>query len=666
MGEFRTAFIKTAIIYGVIISILTEVLSISRSLNFININIFWIISLIINLLFLKFKSITSNQRKHLYFTHKILSNIKCLELNLIVAILVICLFTAIISPPNNWDVMTYHMPRVMHWIQNQSISHYPTSNTRQISLPAGSGYIVAQFQILAGNDIFANFLQWLAFLGSILGISLITNILVGLNTEWIGALVFASVPMAIMQSTTAQSDLIVTFWLVCFVYFIFRTYAYTKSDIFWLAASLGLGILTKPTAIIYAFPFGIILFIRIFIHELKVVGKYNLSKLNLNLVLALKTTSLKALAVMFGSFLLSLPSYSRNIQTFGAFLGDANGTINADLGILQLASNLLKNLAINFIVHGFWSIVNFIHKYALHIDINDSRLTFTDINKYTTFTGLLRYLSPHEDFVASPIHLILFLIIFFILLAKCINPNKTNQNTQINRNTNSNILTEATKPNVNQLLILGLAIISGFLIHSFLLKWQPWGNRFFLPLVTLTSVPIAYLLTHVFSNKVRKFFTLFLAITSIMYALTTMRHPLIALPVLTAEQAKEQSVSIISLERKDIYFSGAQKELKIPYQTASNLVNQSNCKYIGLAIGFDAPEYLIWTLIHRDRQIKNVNVQNVSRQSPPEFPDSDLCAIISTGEDFSPNVAGADTTNWQSINISQSPYLKLYQKSGTF
>jgi hypothetical protein len=41
----------------------------------------------------------------------------------------------------------------MHWIQNQSIGHYPTNNTRQISLPAGSGYIVAQFQILAGNDL---------------------------------------------------------------------------------------------------------------------------------------------------------------------------------------------------------------------------------------------------------------------------------------------------------------------------------------------------------------------------------------------------------------------------------------------------------------------------------------------------------------------------------
>ncbi|MEI6332714.1 MAG: glycosyltransferase family 39 protein [Pseudanabaena sp. ELA645] len=658
--KWRISFIKTLIIYGLIISLLTEILSVSRSLNFISITIFWIILLIINLINLKFQSI-----KNLYsrFINKIFLNINSPTFNTILIILIICLVTAIISPPTNWDVMTYHMPRVMHWIQNQSTAHYPTNNIRQISFPAGAGYIVTQFQLLTGNDLFANLLQWLAFLGSILGISLITNILVGASAEWIGGLVCASVPMAIMQSTTTQTDLVVTFWLVCFVYFTFRTDKYTKSDIFWLSASLGLGILTKPTAIIYGFPFGIVLLIRIFRSQLKFSHKHNNSKSTiLNLIQSLITTSRKILTLIIGSLLLSLPSYWRNNQTFSSFLGDDSGTRNNILGLLQLFSNVLKNLAINFVIPGFWEIVRLVHESILHVNINDVNLNLTDINKYITLTGSLRYLSPHEDFVASPIHLVLFLIIFFILLTKFLNSNTTRSNSQINKN--SNILAIQTLPNTNQLLLLATAIILGFLTHSFLLKWQPWGNRLFLPLTVLTSVPIAYILTHIFSNKARKFFVLLLAITSIMYALTTMRHPLIALPVVTAEQAKEQSLSILSLERKDIYFSGVQKELKIPYQTAANLVNQSNCKHIGLAIGYDDPEYLFWILIARDRQIKNVNVQNVSRQSPPEFPDSALCAIISTVEDFSPNAAESDTTNWQSINISQSPYLKLYQKSG--
>ena len=35
---------------------------------------------------------------------------------------------ALTAPPNTWDSMTYHMSRVWHWAQNQTVSHYPTGN----------------------------------------------------------------------------------------------------------------------------------------------------------------------------------------------------------------------------------------------------------------------------------------------------------------------------------------------------------------------------------------------------------------------------------------------------------------------------------------------------------------------------------------------------------
>ena len=122
---------------------------------------------------------------------------------------------------------------------------------------------VTQFQLLSGGDNFANSVQWLAFLSSIIGISLISKILVGRQDQWISALVCVSIPMAIMQSMTTQTDLLTAFWLVCYTYFIFRHERYSKIDLFWIAASFSLAILTKPTALIFGIPLSFIAAYRI-------------------------------------------------------------------------------------------------------------------------------------------------------------------------------------------------------------------------------------------------------------------------------------------------------------------------------------------------------------------------------------------------------------------
>jgi hypothetical protein len=48
---------------------------------------------------------------------------------------------AAIFPATNWDSLTYHLPRVMHWLQQQSVEHYPTHNTRQIEFGPWSGSV---------------------------------------------------------------------------------------------------------------------------------------------------------------------------------------------------------------------------------------------------------------------------------------------------------------------------------------------------------------------------------------------------------------------------------------------------------------------------------------------------------------------------------------------
>ena len=73
-----------------------------------------------------------------------------------------------LAPPNNADVVEYHLPRVMHWIQNRSVGHYPTHIGRQLSFGPGAEYILLQAQILSGGDRLANLMGWFAAAGSVL------------------------------------------------------------------------------------------------------------------------------------------------------------------------------------------------------------------------------------------------------------------------------------------------------------------------------------------------------------------------------------------------------------------------------------------------------------------------------------------------------------------
>ena len=57
---------------------------------------------------------------------------RILAASLLFIVLTVTAFTALSSVPNTWDSMTYHLPRIEHWLQNQSLGFYPTSITRQL------------------------------------------------------------------------------------------------------------------------------------------------------------------------------------------------------------------------------------------------------------------------------------------------------------------------------------------------------------------------------------------------------------------------------------------------------------------------------------------------------------------------------------------------------
>ena len=137
--------------------------------------------------------------------------------------LIIC----IIYPPTTPDSMSYHLPRVMNWIQYGNLNFFATSDTRQLIMPPFSEYLLLHLQLVSNNDSLSNFPQWFAMFLSLVGISLIIKEFKGsTRTQLVGVLFAITLPMGILQSTSTQTDYITSFWLVVTVYFIIKLKSY--------------------------------------------------------------------------------------------------------------------------------------------------------------------------------------------------------------------------------------------------------------------------------------------------------------------------------------------------------------------------------------------------------------------------------------------------------
>lgn len=71
---------------------------------------------------------------------------------------------SILLAPNTYDSMSYHMTRVVHWMQNNSVSYYLTGIDRQNIFPPGAEYLILFFQIIMGTDYLAGLVQLFSFL----------------------------------------------------------------------------------------------------------------------------------------------------------------------------------------------------------------------------------------------------------------------------------------------------------------------------------------------------------------------------------------------------------------------------------------------------------------------------------------------------------------------
>jgi hypothetical protein len=494
---------------------------------------------------------------------------------------VVTAYIALAAAPNTWDSMTYHLTRVMHWQQDRNLDFYATNIQRQLHLTPGAEFATLHLQLLSGGDRLANLPQWLAFMGSLLLVSL-TAARLGATArgQALATLFCATLPMGILQSTSTQNDLVLAYWLVCLAALVTDATPGGWPWMLALGAALGLATLTKATAFVFALPFLVWLAVR----------------------LRARPARLAAIAVVSGLLLIGVNGgqFVRNHGLYGSPFGpDGEGDrhevkyLNGYLSGPEVASNVLRNatLQVSTPVSGVNRLMErtvvAAHR-ELGIDPSDPQTTYG----LTRFS--VRQTSNGEDTAGNPLHFALLVGIAVVVVA-------------------------SRRYRRSPLLPYLLCLVTGFLLFSLLLRWQPWNSRLMLPLFVLGSAIAGSVLGDVPRRLPMAALAIGLTFAATPWLVANRSRPLVA------SAALETSPSILTTSRTDQYFA-KRSALEAPYRSAAALITAHGARRVGLICHEDAWEYPLWVLLgsawRSTPVIEHTAVRNVSARLGSPDPDA--------------------------------------------
>ncbi len=386
--------------------------------------------------------------------------------------------------------------------------------------------------------------------------------------------------MGILQGSSTQTDYVSSFWLTVFVLFFMRLRKDQRSlYVVGTGGALGLALLTKATAYIYAFPF------------LLWLGMPSLLKGRIRYW----KTAVMVLIIAVG---INALHYSRNAATYGHPLGDTDhkgeSYSNEVISVPSVISNLIRNLSPHLSTQSLtvnktierW--INHIHK-TIGIDSSDPRTTMFNLK------FLVKKLIFSEDISGNTHHLLLILVTIGIVL--------------FSRN----------MENRAELIAYTVATGMVFFLFCAALKWQPWHSRLHLPVFVLYAPLAGTALSKIKYGRVAKMIVIAMIIASIPWIVFNRNKPLIG------------KRTIFNTNKIDQYFTGLR--IQKPYMLASKFTTDlRGCHVAGLILEEDNWEYPFWVLLNQGKsfvRIFHVNVGNHTNRLQPEI-DEQPCVVIST------------------------------------
>jgi hypothetical protein len=514
-------------------------------------------------------------------------------------ILVLIGLVAIVAPPNSWDVMEHHMPRVLFWVSNHTLRPFPTPDFTQIVLGNAAELVTLNTYLLYGSDRFANMVEFLSLAGSAIAVTLIASRFGARRTgQLLAALVVLTIPELILESTGSMTTGVVSFFTVTACCFILKAGAEpNRTDLVTAALACGLSLLTKGMTFIYL-P---ILLVGCMAFRPAPVRIWMVKRLPLFVALVL--------AINAGQF---VRAYQITGTPFDAPFPDGGPRLafgNGSITPAKAAANVLRQITLQMGTPSdkLNAYVESWTRKAIHLlgqDADDPSALWSNLPYEVDRPTRL------ETQAGNPVHLALILCCFAILI----------------------FLRLDVKDRRVRFYILSLII--AFIAYSALIRWQPWGSRFHMPLFVTAAVLVGCAAERLLPRpwQVLGFAALLLVIAA-PYLLSNSDRSIL----------KTKGFPTIFNPRTLLYFGG-QHSANAPAQIAmADAIKASGCGHIALDAYLPTPEpqigmsphsfyiYPLLATLHidgRSRFVRYINVQNRTQAFAATTSTATPCAIV--------------------------------------
>lgn len=456
--------------------------------------------------------------------------------------LALTFITGFFGAPNAWDGLTYHLPRVERWVEQGHLAFWPTSVDRQLWMAPFGGYATLQFRLLTGGDRLAFLPSWLAYLGCILVSASVCRQLGGSRVQAaLAALVMATMPVAVLHASSVQTDLLTAFWVLCAASLVLDAWSTPEVTrdwryAVWLAVVVALALLTKATAAL-ALATWLLLYAAVLVRH---GGTRAL----------LRPLFIGLLAVL----VVNGPHFARNLAVFGDPLGDTVARQFLLLvpwspggAVANLFANLSLHLGTPWEAWNLWWTERLTGLFEL-LPGADPAALFPYFGGYRVMTY-----GTHESLAGNPVHLVMGLILAGSL------------GWFMRRRRGSVLL---------PWVVTGMAAV---VLQGVVIRWQAYGARLQLASLVWLAPAVGLLLQR---QLTRGFAAVALCVVALQPLTENYLRPLVG----------ERSVFVVP--RGEQYFV-ERPNLRPPIRRALTEAVQHGCHIVGLASGYDFPEYLL-------------------------------------------------------------------------